>query len=194
MDQHRQARPHPVDVRPAAQKGDLGAVVCVRGADHRDREAVVAVRPHQQVLAGDFVPRILPEGVAQRRRLKDRQPGGRFLVGGSGTDEHVLAGPAGKLLDGGRGMLRGERNEVRHGVEGAAPQRLAHGRAVPDIGGDHFCAFRRGPAGRFPSVEDGQPVAQRDGVFCRRRADHAGSADEQDVRRRRNRSRKTHQA
>jgi hypothetical protein len=98
------------------------------------------------------------------------------------------------LLDGGRGMFRGERNEVRDGVEGAAAQRLAHGRAVPDVGGDDFCAFRSRTAGRFPAVQDRQPVAQRDGVFCRRRADHTGSADEQDVRRRRNRSRKTHQA
>ena len=74
----RRPRPpaHPVDDGPAAVERQQRLVVGVGGPDDRRRQALFPVGPDQQVLAGDLVPRVLPEGVAQRRGLQHRQPAG----------------------------------------------------------------------------------------------------------------------
>ena len=64
---------------PAALERDGCRVVGVRRPHDRDREAVRAVGGDEHVLARDLVARVLPERVAQRRRLADRQARDRLL-------------------------------------------------------------------------------------------------------------------
>src|SRR5450759_1830079 len=63
---------HPRDRRegpfPAVHgQWHLRVAVGERRADDRDREPVLAVRPHQALLASDLVPRVVPERVGERR-------------------------------------------------------------------------------------------------------------------------------
>src|SRR5215212_1241628 len=78
---------------------------------------MVSVRRHQQVLAADLVPGVLPEGIPQRSRLHDREAAGWGLVGRRGADEHVLAHSVAKQVQARLYLGRRKRTEVRHDVE-----------------------------------------------------------------------------
>ena len=80
-------------------------------------------------------------------------------------------------------LVRREGNKVRHGVELAPGEHGADRGGIPHIGREDFRPIRDRPCGPAP-VEYGEPVSQRDGSFCRRRADDSGAADEKDVSRR----------
>ena len=62
---HRLSGPQPGNVRPAAGQGNAGPVIGVGGPDDGDGEAILAVGLDQQILAGDLVPRVLPERIPQ---------------------------------------------------------------------------------------------------------------------------------
>ena len=63
------------------------------GSPRRGRRAI------SSVLAGDLVAGVLPERVAQRRRLDHRQARRRRLVGRGRADEHVLTGAPAEQLE-----------------------------------------------------------------------------------------------
>jgi O-acetylserine/cysteine efflux transporter len=113
----RPALAHPGQGSPAAVEGDQRLVVGMRGPDDRGREPLAAVQADEQVLAGDLVPGIPPERVAQRRGLQHRQPGGRGLVSGRRADEHVLSGPPAQQVDVGLDVLGREGDPVDDRVE-----------------------------------------------------------------------------
>jgi O-acetylserine/cysteine efflux transporter len=113
----RPALAHPGQRGPAAVEGDERLVIGMRGPDDGGREPVVAVEPGEEVLAGDLVPGVPPERVAQRRGLQHRQPRRRGLVRRRGADEHVLADPPAQQVDVGLDLLWGEGAPVDGGVE-----------------------------------------------------------------------------
>ena len=82
---------HAVDRRPAPEQRDARLVVGVRGTHDRHGESTLAIGRDEQLLARDLVARVLPERVAQRRRLGDGQAPDGLLVGGCARDVHVLA-------------------------------------------------------------------------------------------------------
>ena len=176
----RLALAHPAQRRPAPVQGDQGRVVGVRGAHDRGREAFFPVRPDQQVLAGDLVPGVRQERVAQRRGLQDRQAGGRCLVGGGGADEHVLPGAAAEGIDVGLHVPGGERDPVHDRVELTVPEQLADLVRIPGVPVQHP---RRGRERAGPGLPPGDH-RQVDALVHRqpgtRRADHAGTAEEKD--------------
>jgi hypothetical protein len=106
-------------------------VVGVRRADDGRGEAMVSVSVDEHVLAPDLVARVLPEEVAQRRRLRDRQASGRALVCRRGTDEDIPAGTTAEQLEVGAHVLRHGHDPFGHGVELQVPQRLARRRRGP---------------------------------------------------------------
>src|SRR6266581_3966749 len=141
------AREHPAEHRPPPVERDQRRVVGVRRPDDRGREALLPVRRHEQVLAGDLVAGVLPERVAQRRRLGDRHPRGRRLVGRRGADEHVLAGPPAEQVDVGADLLGGEGHPVHDRVEVTAPDFIPNGLVFPHIRPQHGHAGRKRPYG-----------------------------------------------
>jgi hypothetical protein len=180
VDHDRLALPHPGDVGPAAGRRDQPLVVGVRGTDDGHRQAAAAVRLDEEVLAGDLVPRVLPERIAQRRRLGDRKPAGRLLIRGCRADEDVLPGASLEdveiLLD----LIRGEGEEFGDDVILRAGHRLAHCCRIPDVGDELADAFWKSPAGGA-AVEDGHLVSLLDRSPHAGCADRAGAADVQDA-------------
>ena len=112
----------------------LRVAVGERRADDRDREAVLAVRPHQALLAGDLVPRVVPERVRERRVLANEPVAERLLVGARGADEDELVGPVAKEPQVALDVLGGVRDPVHHDVEPVAGQRSLGRRLVAQVG------------------------------------------------------------
>ena len=113
---------------PSRRSRSAGRVVGVRRAHDRRREAALAPGAHEHVLAGDLVPRVLPERVLERRRLRDEAASGRLLVGGGRADEHVLPACAARRAAVALDLLGGEGDPVHDRVErrgSRAPPRTA---------------------------------------------------------------------
>jgi hypothetical protein len=175
------AAAHALDDRPAAVEGQVHAVVRVRGAHDRRREALPAVRADQELLAGDLVLRVGPDRVAQGRRLDDRQAAHGLLVGRGRADEDELAGAPGEEVDVELDVLGREGDEVDDGVELAVADRRSRGRRVADVAVQPVRPGGQRSRRRAPAVEDVQLDAQLDRALCAGRADLPRAPDEQDL-------------
>ena len=118
-------------------------VIGVRGADDGEGEAARAVFSHQKVFARDFVARVFPTRVGKRRRLGDQVVRGRFLVGGGGADEDVLARLAGEDADVTRDLVGGECDPVDDSVKHLSREGLCDSGFVVDVRLDELDARRR---------------------------------------------------
>jgi hypothetical protein len=144
---------------------------------------VVAVGRDQEVFAGDLVAGVLPERVAEGRRLPDRQGRDGLLVRRRRADEDVLAAAAREEVDVGLDLVGREGDEVDHDVEVPVADGTADRRRVGHVPGQHLDAGGHGPRRGRAAVEDGEVVTQLDGSDGGRRADDPGTADEQDCQR-----------
>ena len=183
VDEDGSPLPHPRDVGPAAEGRQCALVVCVRRADDRHREPALAVRLHQQVLAGDLVAGVLPEGVPQRSGLRDRKPRGRRLVGRRGADEDVLVAPSLEQLHVGAHLVRCEGQELGDDVEATPRHGRADGVAVTHIRVQALDVLRDRAAAE-PAIHHRHPVSDGHCGPHARRADDPGPADEEDARHR----------
>jgi hypothetical protein len=179
VDDHGLAGAHALDDGPAAVEGQQRLVVGVGGAHDRGGEAVLAVGGGEDLLTLDLVARVLPERVAQRRGLGDRQVRGRGLVGRRGGDEQVLAASSREELDVAADLLGGEHDPVDDGIEGPVAEHGAHGGGVARVGGEDFGPFGDGALAGAAAVEDGDVEALGEGLADAGGGDPAGSADEQ---------------
>ena len=163
---------HPRQRRPAAVERHQRPVVGVRGPHDRHRKALLPVGGREQVLAGDLVAGVLPERVAQRSGLHDRQAGRRCLVGRCGADEHVLPGPPAEQVDVGADVLGSEGDPVDDRVEFLVAERLLDRPGVADVGAQNPHLRRQRTGLRVPPVEHLQVDAALD------REPGAGGADD----------------
>ena len=170
---------HPLHHRPAAVERHQRPVVGVRGPHDRHREALLPVGGREQVLAGDLVAGVLPERVAQRRGLHDRQACRRRLVGRRGADEDVLPGPPAEQVEVGADVVGRERHPVDDRVELLVAERLLHRPGVADVGA-HNPHLRRQRTGLgLPPVQHLQVDAALHREPRAGGADHTAAADEQ---------------
>ena len=180
VDDDLPALTHPPQHGPAAVEGHQRPVVGVRGPHDRDREALLPVRGDQQLLARDLVPRVLPERVAQRRGLHDRQTRRRCLIGRRGADEDVLPGTPAEQIEIGPDVLRREREPIDDRVKLQIADRVPDRRRIPDVPLKDPHLRRQRPSRGLPTVED----VQLDSALHRQPraggADHPAAAEEQD--------------
>ncbi len=172
---------HPRDIGPAAEGRQQPLVVGVRRPHDGHRQTALAVCGDEHVLARDLVARVLPERVAQRRRLGHRHPPRRLLVRGRRADEHVLPGASLEQLEVGGDVLGREGQELGDDVEPALAEGGAHRAGVPDIGLDEL-DLRRERASRGAAVEHRDLVPEGHRAAHARRADRSGTADVEDAR------------
>ena len=151
------------------------------GPHDRGREARVAVGGDQQVLAGDLVPGVLPERVAQRRRLGHRHPRRRLLVRRRGADEHVLPDPAGEQLDVGGDVVGQEGAELRHGVELAVTDGGVDRGGVGGVRDQRLDLVGQVAGAALAAVHHGDLMAAGHRQPHAGGADHATAADEEDA-------------
>ena len=125
--------------------GTAGAVVGVRRAHDRRREACPRGRRDSSVLAGDLVPGVLPVRVAAAASIRSPAPAGRRLIRRGGADEDILAGPTAEKVQIGLYVLGGVGHPVHDHVELPIAQRLPHRGAVADVAAEE--SPRRHPVG-----------------------------------------------
>ncbi len=120
---------------PPAQSDREVRVVRHRRAHDRRGEALVAVRLHQALFAGDLVAGVLPVGVGERCGLGDEVVGRRLLVRRGRADEDVLPDPAPEQCEVALDVIRRVGDPVDDDVELQAPQRRMHVIRAVDVGG-----------------------------------------------------------
>ena len=86
-------------------------------ADDGDREAFLPVLFHEELLAGDLVPGILPVGIRQGGALGDHIACGRLQVSGGGADVDVLPRLAAEQAPVPFHLARGEADELADGIK-----------------------------------------------------------------------------
>ena len=105
-------------------------------SDDGDREALVAIVAHKQVLAGDLVARVLPVRIYERCSLVDDVAGRRLGVCRSAADIHKLLGLALEEAIVALQLFWYEANEIAHAVEAHSLELLGHICLVVDVGHD----------------------------------------------------------
>ena len=152
--------------------------VGVARADDRDRESLFAVFAEKELLAGDLVARVLPEGILQRGLFRDPRALRRLLVGRSRADVYVLSGLPAEEAPVALHLGRLEADKVAHAVP-LLPRQLARDiRLVGDVSLD-LADARRDFAAIGSTVKQGQLPGL---VLCEPGgnggADGTGTADE----------------
>ncbi len=182
MDDGRLARPHPGDLGPVAVDRQRELVVGVRRTHDRHREAVLAIALHQEVLARDLVPRVLPERVAQRRRLPDRQARHRLGIGRRRRDEDVLPHPPREQLDIALQPIEGEAHEVGHHIERPSGQCRNNAGRIVQISVDDLHPIGHRTQIVPSPVQHRDPIPEPDRLPNARRTDDPGATNEQNSR------------
>ena len=170
--------------------GDAGVGVGVGGPDDGEGEAGFAVGGAEEILGGDFVPGVGPEGIVEGRGFVVEVVGGGFLVDGACGDEDVLVGAIGEEVEVAGDVVGVIGDEVDDGVEAAVGgEGGAGGGGVADVGGDDppssparigacLGAVRRmGVLAAGEEVEVDAGLEGEGGAFG---GDKAGAADEED--------------
>ena len=108
-------------------------VVGVARADYRHGEAVLAVLPHQILLAGYLVAGVLPMWVREGSALRYPVVGQRLLVRRRGADVDVLLRPASEQTHVALDLLGHEADELADAVKGHIAESLRSPLLVADI-------------------------------------------------------------
>lgn len=154
-----------------------GIAVRPRRADYGDGKCFLAQRAHEAIFAGDFVARIIPVRIGERRGFGDEPMGKRFLIRARAADENILRGASAKESDALFDFRQGERNEIGDGVERLIADGGPRGRGVIDVRLDLADAGRQFA---LRASEDADLKSARDGKLDARRADAAAAADKED--------------
>jgi len=181
MHDDRPALQEPVGQGVAAPPPDRDREIRIigqRGPHDRHRKAVLPVRPHQAVLAGDLVAGVVPERIAEGRGFRDEVVRGRLLIGGGRADEHELPGPATEQGQVPLDILRRVGDPVHNRIERQVPQDAADLLLAVHICGQAMAAGQ--VCGPLPAVEQVELNAPGNRLPADRRADEARSADEED--------------
>jgi hypothetical protein len=173
---------HPIPGRPVAGQGWVRVVVGVGRPDDGDREALLLVGLHEDVLGRDLRPRIAEVGVVPGRRLDEGDLADGLVVDRCRADVHVLLDPSGEQVHGGGRVLGTEAEEVDDAVECLVGQRPAHRLRVLHVRRQSRHPLRqRTPVGRAAPVEDVDLETLAYRLRHTGRADRAGSADVEDL-------------
>ncbi len=138
-DEHGLFLKHAVQHLPGAlvsvdSQGQFVFAVGVAGPHDGDGEEIHVIGFHQELFAQGLFPGILPVGIVQRDGFADEVVSRRFLVGGGGGDEDVLAGDAGKEADIPESLLPVVGDELHHRIKLLSLKGLAHRLSIVDIG------------------------------------------------------------
>ena len=153
-------------------------VIGVAGPDDRHRKTLHAVLLHQEILARDLVPGILPVGVRERRPLRDERTRRRFLVGRCTADVHVLLRAALEEPPVALHLRRDKADEVAHAVPLRTRKHRPDGHLVVDVGLQDADILREALIPVSPVQERKVPLPFRGQLPRDGGADRAGTADE----------------
>jgi len=144
----------------------------------RHRESPLVEHLHQHAFDGDFLLRIFPERIAERRVLLNDVMAWRLLIDGRRADEHVLVCPPGKDLDISLRLIDIIDDEIHHGIELMAGQGLLHAGGIRTIPGNPAHRFRQVHATES-AIEDVQFDALLHRQPCTGSGDIPAPADKQ---------------
>ena len=157
---------------------DIALIIGMAGANDGHGEVLLPVGAHQDLLAGDLIPGILPVGIGQSGALGDAVVLGRLVIGGGGAGVQILPRPAGKQPDIPLHLRRHKADKLAHAVKTHLPQRRPDCRLVVHVRADQVHTLRHlGIAGAAVEQINLPPLpGQQPG---HRQADGASAADQQ---------------